>query len=680
MKKQETKLNSNSLIPKIRIRWSFLIWMITFLSFSRLEAQDDCGNLLANPLGNSPVTTGWNILQVSGNSPGFGQLPGSGFLSTYGGCGTLRWNRKSQTVDLIAKGLNPAWLDSSPDIYVAETFTTVVTNAFCTYPSGNSLDLYYLKVELRDAGNNVLATINWGSTGAPLFAPTTGITHSHTFSGYPAGVRYIYFEDGGMDAGWWNGFYGTYMENATAMFSNPEDTDEDGTADCNDGCPNDAGKTAPGICGCGVADTDTDGDGTADCNDGCDNDPAKTEPGICGCGVADTDSDGDGTADCNDGCPNDVNKTAPGVCGCGTSDVDSDSDGTADCLDGCPADPNKIAAGQCGCGNPDTDTDGDGTADCNDGCPADPNKIAPGICGCGTSDVDSDSDGTADCNDGCPADPNKIAPGICGCGVADTDSDGDGTANCNDGCPNDPNKTAPGICGCGVADTDSDGDGTANCNDGCPTDPNKTSPGQCGCGNVETDSDCDGIADCNDICPGGDDTVDANNDNIPDCSQLLSYNSYSNAWKCGKDKIIVCHNGNNPHSLCINKNALSAHFNHGDKIGPCTTCGNAIKVKDQFEDVEGDHDHALEDLNYEVMKIVPNPASNYTEIWLEGINESGIITLMDLNGKSILQTRFIEGQNVIKLDLINGLSFGGTYFVRLESAERTITKRLIIVK
>ncbi len=70
-----------------------------------------------------------------------------------------------------------------------------------------------------------------------------------------------------------------------------------------------------------VQDTDTDGDGTTDCNDGCPNDPNKIAPGICGCGVADTDTDGDGTANCNDGCPNDPNKTAPGICGCGNSDT-----------------------------------------------------------------------------------------------------------------------------------------------------------------------------------------------------------------------------------------------------------------------------------------------------------------------------------------------------------------------
>ena len=58
------------------------------------------------------------------------------------------------------------------------------------------------------------------------------------------------------------------------------DTDADGIADCNDGCPADPNKIAAGVCGCGVADTDTDGDGTADCIDNCPADPNKTDPGV----------------------------------------------------------------------------------------------------------------------------------------------------------------------------------------------------------------------------------------------------------------------------------------------------------------------------------------------------------------------------------------------------------------
>lgn len=201
-------------------KWFSLFGWLLFLLLNEGNAQD-CENLLTNPQGNNPVTTGWTILQVSGNSPGFAQNPGTGFVSTYGGCGSLRWNRKAQTIDLLALGLDPAWLDSSPDLTVGESFLTVWTNAFCTYPSGNALDLYYLTVELRDASNAVIGSINWGSTGSPLFAPTAGITHSHTFSGYPSGLRYIYFEDGGMDAGYWGGFYGTHMDNPIVRFDDP---------------------------------------------------------------------------------------------------------------------------------------------------------------------------------------------------------------------------------------------------------------------------------------------------------------------------------------------------------------------------------------------------------------------------------------------------------------------------
>jgi hypothetical protein len=103
---------------------------------------------------------------------------------------------------------------------------------------------------------------------------------------------------------------------------------------------------------CGFFAPDSDGDGTLNCEESCPNDPAKLAPGICGCGKTDTDTDGDGSADCNDLCPADKSKIVPGVCGCGTTEstLDSDYDGTPDCIDTCPLDPKKIAEGICGCG------------------------------------------------------------------------------------------------------------------------------------------------------------------------------------------------------------------------------------------------------------------------------------------------------------------------------------------
>ncbi len=59
-------------------------------------------------------------------------------------------------------------------------------------------------------------------------------------------------------------------DNCPAVF-NPDqaNADGDGLGDACDGCPNHGGKTAPGQCGCSVADTDTDGDTVANCIDNC---------------------------------------------------------------------------------------------------------------------------------------------------------------------------------------------------------------------------------------------------------------------------------------------------------------------------------------------------------------------------------------------------------------------------
>ena len=361
---------------------------------------------------------------------------------------------------------------------------------------------------------------NWADDGEQIFASQALTTGENNLNfNVPAGLvadvqtvaRFRFSSVGGL-------LYTGFAEDGEVedyLIEILADSDGDGEPDLTDLCPEDPNKTAPGICGCGVADTDTDGDGTPDCNDNCPSDPNKTEPGICGCGTPDMDTDGDGTADCNDECPNDAEKIAPGVCGCDVPDTDTDGDETADCNDGCPNDPRKINPGACGCGVSDRDSDRDGRADCSDRCPTDPLKTSPGVCGCGVADTDSDGDGTADCNDGCPADAGKTTPGVCGCGNADIDSDGDGTADCNDGCPADAGKTTPGVCGCGVADTDSDGDGILDCKDSCPNDAGKTGPGACGCGVPDTDSDGDGIPDCNDrdlppvSDPGGHQVVDS---------------------------------------------------------------------------------------------------------------------------------------------------------------------------
>ncbi len=80
-----------------------------------------------------------------------------------------------------------------------------------------------------------------------------------------------------------------------------------------------------------MPDEDTDEDGSLDCEDLCDADPDKVLPGLCGCGVEDTDSDGDTVPDCDDLCPLDSGKTEPGSCGCGYVDEDLNENELMDC-------------------------------------------------------------------------------------------------------------------------------------------------------------------------------------------------------------------------------------------------------------------------------------------------------------------------------------------------------------
>jgi len=158
------------------------------------------------------------------------------------------------------------------------------------------------------------------------------------------------------------------------------DSDEDGAADVVDGCPDDTGKTDPGVCGCDVPDVDSDGDGALNCEEECGSDPDKLDPGICGCDVPDDDSDGDGTADCDDFCEDDPTKTSGGVCGCGVPDSDDDGDGLLVCQDQCPDTPPGVPVDAVGCA-----LDDDTTVDTGDtGGGGEPPELSKG-CGCGNA-------------------------------------------------------------------------------------------------------------------------------------------------------------------------------------------------------------------------------------------------------------------------------------------------------
>jgi hypothetical protein len=312
-----------------------------------------------------------------------------------------------------------------------------------------------------------------------------------------------------------------------------------------DGCPSDPNKQAPGVCGCGVADVattyyaDVDGDGFGDpansqagftCSvpagfvtnntDGCPADPNKQAPGVCGCGVADTDTDNDGLADCVDPCPagpnpgascNDnnactINDVVGSNCQCAGTFQDSDSDGVCDANDNCPnlsgqqgdacndgnaATINDVITANCVCaGVQPNDCLGvpGGTAQpgtsCNDNNAATGNDTWSANCVCVGQLIDclnvpggSALPGTS-CNDNNACTINDVYQANCSCAGTIQDSDSDGICDANDNCPN-------------LAGVQGDA-----CNDGNAATINDVITANCVCVGTLLGNDCLGV-------PGG---------------------------------------------------------------------------------------------------------------------------------------------------------------------------------
>ena len=299
------------------------------------------------------------------------------------------------------------------------------------------------------------------------------------------------------------------------------DSDADGIGDNADTCPFDETKTAPGVCGCGVADIDTDGDDIFDCVDAFPNDGGE---------VVDSDGDGQGYL----------------------SDPDADNDGIDDDVDNCPEtfNPTQADLDDDGIGNEcDQDADGDGhiswlylTAECDNcddcddldasaqsysdpssyvGCIVDDSQQVAAEPKSSRTSSDTDGDGIRDSKDNCPSEYNQAESGWTDIDgnfyskATQPDFDLDGLGDACDNCVNVANDDQADLDGDDigdVCDTDADGDGYAaggggDCNDmDAAVNPGATDIANDGidqdCSGADfLDDDLDGVADAADQCP-----------------------------------------------------------------------------------------------------------------------------------------------------------------------------------
>ena len=189
------------------------------------------------------------------------------------------------------------------------------------------------------------------------------------------------------------------------------------------------------------------------------------------------------------------------------------------------------------------------------------------------------------------------------------------------------------------------------------------------------DSDCDGVGDVCDVCPGSDDTIDNNYDGIPDCSQLLAYEDYIDAWKCGKKKnkkILIVHipssNPKNSHETCISYNALNAHLAHGDVVGSEIGCDNSAARS------VADNSYGIGEYGF-MVKTWPNPTNSSfnLKITTENKMDKVDIYVFDITNKLVHADKFYVSQ---QYQFGNRLQ-SGIYFVKLSQGNSTKTIRVI---
>lgn len=162
-------------------------------------------NLLTNPGAETNDLSGWTIIANGGN--GWGVTTSTPYQGTYRFMTSYDWDKRSQEIDLLAKGYTAAQLDAASTVSASEWFGEMWKG-----------DDYYLKVELRDVNHNVITSWYSGilNTGGVANDPSDDAWYQleHTFSGYGPGLRYIYWEDGSKDTEGWAGWYGAKLDAA----------------------------------------------------------------------------------------------------------------------------------------------------------------------------------------------------------------------------------------------------------------------------------------------------------------------------------------------------------------------------------------------------------------------------------------------------------------------------------
>ncbi|MDQ3550382.1 MAG: T9SS type A sorting domain-containing protein, partial [Bacteroidota bacterium] len=141
---------------------------------------------------------------------------------------------------------------------------------------------------------------------------------------------------------------------------------------------------------------------------------------------------------------------------------------------------------------------------------------------------------------------------------------------------------------------------------------------------------------------------------------------------CGNNKVLLCHyppgKNSNPKTLCISRNAVSAHLaNHpGDCLGACPGAKLSAPI------IETVHYH-----------IAPNPFTNKAKLSFMIYQDGEVkIEMLDIMGRiiKIVLEKSVKGHVEHQVEINAEGIKAGIYFLRMQSPDGVVTKQLNVVK
>lgn len=187
------------------------------------------------------------------------------------------------------------------------------------------------------------------------------------------------------------------------------------------------------------------------------------------------------------------------------------------------------------------------------------------------------------------------------------------------------------------------------------------------------DEDCDGVADECDECPGGNDKVDNNKNDVPDCTEALPIEDIIEAWRCGPllDSVFVCHimNGDltSAQTECRIPDEVKEILNAGGYLGPCgnTPCGAITNTTNLGNPL--------------ALQVFPNPTSNRVTVEIPDLTGMhGQLTLHNTFGQIIYATSIgPNGPGYVSWDLVDLAA--GIYLITFENDRTMIAQKKLVV-